>query len=96
MSGGHFNYQQHSLESIASLIDELIEYNNNTDLDRYGYPIGNNFPEDIISKFDETRRTLRLAAAMVQRIDWLVSGDDGEESFRERWDETVVPLKILK
>ena len=28
--------------------------------------------------------------AMVQRIDWLVSGDDGEDSFRERWGKDVM------
>jgi hypothetical protein len=26
---------------------------------------------------------------MAQRVDWLLSGDDGEDSFLLRWDEEV-------
>jgi hypothetical protein len=33
---------------------------------------------------------LRYAETAVQRIDYLVSGDDGPESFIERWDEEVL------
>jgi hypothetical protein len=28
---------------------------------------------------------------MAQRVDWLVSGDDGESSFLKRWLEEVRP-----
>jgi hypothetical protein len=28
---------------------------------------------------------------MAQRVDWLVSGDDGEESFMRRWEKEVRP-----
>jgi len=92
MSGGHFDYQQYRLEDIASSIDELIASNDNTELDRYGCEIGRHYPPDIIERFDITRKMLRLAAAMAQRVDWLVSGDDGEDAFRDRWDEEVGPL----
>ncbi|MBL0712133.1 MAG: hypothetical protein JJV98_00400 [Desulfosarcina sp.] len=43
----------------------------------------------IIEKFKEAMLTLRMAEAMAQRIDWLVSGDDGEESFLRRWNEDM-------
>jgi hypothetical protein len=26
---------------------------------------------------------------MAQRVDWLISGDDGEESFHQRWKEEL-------
>jgi len=32
---------------------------------------------------------LRKAAIYAQRIDWLLSGDDGEESFLERLKEEL-------
>jgi hypothetical protein len=29
---------------------------------------------------------------MTQRIDWLMSGDDSEESFHSRWDTEIKQL----
>lgn len=87
MSGGYFGYDQFILEHIASEIDELIEKNDSKEEDSFGNRIGREYPPDIIEKFDETRRILRRARAMVQRIDLLVSWDDGEDSFRRRWEE---------
>ena len=89
MSGGHFDYQQYRIEDIATSIDELIESNDSTEINSYGDELGRHYPPDIIAKFDEARKTLRIAAAMAQRVDWLVSGDDGEDTFRERWSEKL-------
>ena len=36
--------------------------------------------------------TCRRAAAMSQRVDWLVSDDDGPDSFLERWDIELAKL----
>lgn len=83
VSGGYFNYQQHRIEDIAETIDKLIEKNDS------------DYPSDIIIKFDETRKMLRLAAAMAQRVDWLASGDDDEYSFRHRWIDEVNELKEI-
>jgi len=76
MSGGHFNYQQFRLEDIASEIDELIE--------RQEYGV------EIIEKFKLAAKTLRTAQRMAHRIDYLVSGDDGEETFLERWEKEFI------
>ena len=84
MSGGHFNYDQYKIEDIAASIDELINKN-----DESYY----HFPSDIISLFDDARKILRLSAAMAQRIDLLVSGDDGEDTFRARWSEDINQLR---
>lgn len=93
MSGGYFNYLQYRVEDIALDIDDLIETNDSIEKDEYNQEIGRHYPADIIAKFDETRKTLRLAGAMAHRIDWLVSGDDGEDSFRERWGKEIEPLR---
>ena len=42
------------------------------------------YPEDIIKEFKVAHVLLKLAALYTQRIDWLLSWDDGEDSFRER------------
>lgn len=73
MSGGHFNYAQHRIEDIASEIDTLIL--------SYDRGIRDYDSPETINRFRETAHALRRAAEMAQRIDWLVSGDDGEESF---------------
>ena len=35
---------------------------------------------------------MEIAEAYAQRVDWLVSGDDGEESFHERLKEDLDDL----
>ena len=91
MSGGHFQYQQHRIEDIAVEIDELIGSNDDQSLDEWGQRRGNNYQPEIIEKFREAAHTLRQSAEMAQRVDWLVSGDDGEESFMRRWRKEVRP-----
>jgi len=93
MSGGHFDHQQYRLHDIAEEIIELINNNKIEELNEFGYPISLCYPPDIIEKFKETVAYLKRAESMVQRVDWLVSGDDGEDSFRKRWKKEVKDLK---
>jgi hypothetical protein len=83
MSGGHFNYKQHVFHDIANDIQELIDKNNVKD--EFGFTY--NYPKDILQKFSETIKVLHIVEEMVHRIDWLVSGDDGEKTFRELWSK---------
>ena len=71
MSGGHFEYQQYRIEDIASSIDELIESNDDKSLDEWGQVRGCGFGSEIIERFKEAAHTLRRAAEMAQRVDWL-------------------------
>jgi len=89
MSGGHFDYRQYHINDIALEIDEVIESNNDQTLNEWGEKKGNEYSLEIIEKFKEAAHTLRQAEEMAQRIDWLLSGDDGEDSFLRRWDEEV-------
>ena len=89
MSGGHFQYQQYRIEDIAVEIGEMIGSNDDQSLDEWGQLRGNNYPPEILEKFREAAHTLRQAAEMAHRVDWLVSGDDGEESFMRRWEKEV-------
>jgi len=89
MSGGHFNYDQHRVRQIADDIQHLIDSNKDETLNELGDKNGQHYPTGIIDKFKEAAHTLNQAAAMAQRVDWLVSGDDGEESFLARWEKEV-------
>ena len=48
------------------------------DLNHYAYP------DDIIEEFKRGLYIMRQAYIYAQRIDWLMSGDDGDDSFRTR------------
>ena len=56
------------------------------DLNHYRYP------DDVIEEFKKGLDILRRAQVYTQRIDWLVSGDDGEESFHKRLKEDLSKL----
>lgn len=89
MSGGSFDYKQYCLNDIADDIRELIDINNSKELDEYGYPIGRGYSPDTITHFITAERLLRVAYIYAQRIDWLVSGDDGEDDFHKRLKEDL-------
>ena len=89
MSGGHFDYDQYKIEDIATSIEEEIASNNSDAVDEFGDSIGANYPDEVIERFKYAAHTLRQAAEMAQRVDWLLSGDDGEDSFLRRWDDEV-------
>ena len=89
MSGGHFNYQQYRLRDIADEIATIVDNNDSKKLDEDGYPLGRGYPPPVIEKFTEAVKTLRRAEIMAHRIDWLLSGDDGEETFLERLEKDL-------
>lgn len=83
MSGGHFDYDQYKIGYIAESIRSLIDKN---DLEEYPYS------NKTIIKFNEAICILKRAEVYVQRVDWLVSGDDGEETFHKRLKEDLSKL----
>lgn len=93
MSGGHFNYAQYQLEMLADEIEELIDKNDCNDKNQWGDVIGNHYSRETIREFDKAVELLRQAHAYVHRIDWLVSGDDGEDSFHRRLKNDLEKLK---
>jgi hypothetical protein len=82
MSGGHFDYSQHYLTDIANEIDAIIRRNNIKD--SWGHV--QCYSDQTIQRMRDTAVMLRRVAMMVHRIDYLVSGDDGEGTFHKRWE----------
>ena len=74
MSGGHFEYAQFHISNIAEGLKEDIR---DCIEDR-------SVSEKTISEMQTGLRFLRLAYIYAQRIDWFMSGDDGEETFHKR------------
>ena len=84
MSGGHFEYKQYQIEYVADEVEQLILTNTSTSLkDERGY-ISTVYSDETIAEFENALKLLREAQIYVQRIDWLVSGDDGEDDFHHR------------
>ena len=84
MSGGYFDYQQYQINHIADAIERVIETNNDSTPNEYGETYGRFYSEETIERFREAVALRRKGAIYAQRIDWLLSDDDGEESFNER------------
>ena len=52
-----------------------------------------NYPPEILDIFKEAVKKLKEAAVYAQRIDWFLSGDDGEESLIRRLKEDLEQVK---
>lgn len=93
MSGGHFNYDQYRIAQIAEEVGQLILTNDSEELGEYGCRKGCHFTPETINEFRIGLRKLREATIYAQRIDWLVSGDDGEDSFHQRLKADLLKLQ---
>ena len=65
------------------------------EIDEYGYTIYPYYPdytEETIAEFRKGVEILKKAEIYTQRIDWLISGDDSEESFHKRLREELDKL----
>jgi len=105
MSGGHWEYIQYRFTDIAEDIDKLVEQNgklksedelkenswrdddwyNKYPEDRYYYE----YPQEVLDEFKIGAEVIRKAKIYIHRMDWLLSGDDGEESFIRRLKEDL-------
>ena len=95
MSGGFFDYMQHNISEVADRIQYEIDNNSNRpdwvsdeDWD------GQKYSDETITKFKEAVKVLRIAEVYTQRIDWLLSGDDGEDSFHRRLKDDLSKLAL--
>ena len=84
MSGGHFDYDQYKIGCIVDSIEQIIQ--NNKNLKEPEIP----FSDEVLSKFKEGIKVLRIAQIYAQYIDWLLEGDLSEESFLEMLQNDII------
>jgi hypothetical protein len=104
MSGGYFDYKQWHIQQIAEDVETIIERNgrkktreelkeegwNDDWYEKYPEDLSHyKYPDEVIEKFKEGLIILKKAAIYAQRIDWLLSSDDGNESFLRRLKEDL-------
>lgn len=95
MSGGHFNYDQYKIGYIVDEVEQLIITNDSEELNQWGDRVGrHHYTKETIDEFKTAISVLRMAQVYAHRIDWLVSGDDGEESFHKRLKADILELAI--
>ena len=87
MSGGHFDYQQYRLGDIADSIEVAIEANGVASED---FEWVQDYSAETIAEFKAAVDLIRRAQIYAQRIDWLLSGDDGEDQFHQRLREELL------
>lgn len=97
MSGGRFDYDQYRVNNIAESIRSIIDKNKvripDSERDSWSPEFYHDYPDDIIEEFKNAEYFLRKAWIYANRVDYLVSGDDGEDSFRRRLKEELDDLE---
>ena len=92
MSGGHFCDNSYPYYKVAQFADELEEeiLNNGQkreDDEYYGEEYYPTFDPEVIEYLKEQLPKLRKMAEIMRHVDYLYSGDHGEDSFLERVKE---------
>ena len=108
MSGGKWEYVQYRFTDVIDDLKSLIEKNGKEKTkqemkdegwsdpfwydkypeDRYHY----RYPDEVIDEFKKAIDIMSRAQVYMHRIDWLLCGDDGEESFINRLKEELDKL----
>lgn len=63
---------------------------------RHTIPNQSGYSKETIREFKKAIKLLKQAEVYAQRIDWLLSGDDGEDSFHDRLKADLEELKTQK
>lgn len=93
MSGGHFNYNFYNLYDVADELSHLIKTNGSNELNEYGDKVGRHYTEETLTHFKAAEILCHMTRVYLHRIDYLLSGDDGEKSFHSRLKEDLVSLE---
>lgn len=108
MSGGHWDYLQYRLTDVVEDIDKLVKQNGQPKTeeelkeeiwrddewyekypeDKFHY----RYAPEVIKEFKKAIPIIKKAQVYMQRLDRLLSGDDGEESFLERLGQELQNL----
>ena len=94
MSGGHFCDNSYPYYKVAQFADELEqEIAANNTVNEYGDKY--NFDPDVIDYLEAQLPKLRKMAEIMRHIDYLYSGDHGDDTFMERVKEVEAKYETL-
>lgn len=105
MSGGKLEYSRYRLEEIINTIEEEINNNEKPPYDnpdnewdrleneRFYAEGGYRWDSRTIREFKFAIKLIKRVDVYIHRIDYLLSGDDGEDNFHKRLKEDLNNLK---
>lgn len=100
MSGGTFDYQQYKFSYIADAIEQevvnngkKIEYDINHKMESWEDEFYQTRPPEVIEKFKEAIKAIKIAQIYANRIDYLLADDDGNETFIKRLNKELEELQ---
>lgn len=80
MSGGSFNYSYRKVDEFSYTLEKILD-----DIDRDDEDCG--FEKETIEKLEGILVLCRKTAKLMKEVEWLISGDTGDESFMKRVKE---------
>lgn len=80
MSSGFFTYNSYELEEIKQNLLDIIDKNE--------------FSSETIEKFKETKELIELTLDKIKKVDYLLSGDTGEETFNREWSPVIIEKQL--
>ena len=90
MSGGFFEYQDYRLEEMAQVLRSKIALLRQKP-DWEEYP--SNYSADFLAEMIKTHNDLLALRARLHRMDWVLSGDDGEDDYFRKLPTDLTQLK---
>ena len=96
MSGGAFEYKQYKIQDLIEDMENLLVRLDKEPIDSFECDSLKRYVDDselLKNKIKENIGYLKRAYIFTQRIDWFISGDDGEENFYERLKEEIEKLE---
>jgi 2,4-dienoyl-CoA reductase-like NADH-dependent reductase (Old Yellow Enzyme family) len=84
MSGGTFEYRRYFLNEVVEKVKEEIK------MEEGCYP---EYTEETIKEFKKAIKIIKQAKVYIDRIDYLLAGDDSEEDFHKRLKEELSEIK---
>lgn len=92
MSGGIWEYANCRIYDFAETFEDTIIHNNEKP-EYWGENWnGQIYTDEVIEEFKKGYAILKIADAYAHRADWLLSGDDGNDSFIKRLKENLDDL----
>jgi len=89
MSGGHFDYKCFIISQFAEELQHAIEINSDDSLGEYGTPIGACFSDGTLFRLKRAQQIIDTAGNLAKEIEWLYSGDHGDDSFNKLFDKII-------
>jgi hypothetical protein len=89
MSGGHFDYGCFRISQFADELQHEIDINDVKDLDEWGDNIGKGYEKETMDRIIAAHAIIEKAGKLAREIEWLYSGDHGEDSFNRLIDEIL-------